>query len=139
MTSVSYNQHQAQQVGGRFVQPDTPVAERIDQLLLGLPHEQQLSQRRRDQAQWLKQAMGLYWDDNLPQPFIGFDLDEGMFIIEWQSDSECNTLTVDAENRIGWYDPWPPGQNDPVLSTELDLDSEEGWERLRCALTTTQP
>ena len=139
MTSVSYNHHQAQQVGGRFVQPDTTVAERIDQLLLSLPHEQQLSRRRRDQAQWLKQAMALYWGNNLPQPFIGFDLDEGMFIIEWQSDTECNTLTVDAENRIGWYDPWPPGQNDPVLSTELDLDSEEGWERLRCALTTTQP
>lgn len=136
MTSVSYNQHQAQESSGRFVQPDTPVAERIDRLLLSLPHEQQL--HRHDQARWLKQAIALYWGNNLPQPFIGFDLDEGMFIVEWQSDIECNTLTVDAENRIGWYDPWPPCQNDPELPAELYLDSEEGWERLRCALTTTQ-
>lgn len=139
MTSVSYNQHQAQEASGRFIQPDTAVAERIDQLLLSLPHEPLLSQRRLRHAQWLKQAMALHWGNSLPQPFIGFDLDEGMFIIEWQSDSECNTLTVDAENRIGWYDPWPPDQNDPVPDTELDLDSEEGWELLRCALTTTQP
>ena len=139
MTSVSYNHHQAKQVGGRFVQPDTPVAERIDQLLLILPHEQQLNRHPGDQAQRLKQAMARHWGNNLPQPFIGFDLDEGMFIIEWQSDTECNTLTVDAENRIGWYDPWPPSQNEPESATELDLDSEEGWERLRCALTTTQP
>ena len=139
MTPTSYNQPLVQQVSGRFVQPTTTVAERIDQLLLSRPHEQRLGRRRRDQAQWLKQAMALYWGNNLPQPFIGFDLDEGMFIVEWQSDTECNTLTVDAEKRIGWYDPWPSGQIDPVLATELNLDSEEGWERLRCALTTTQP
>ena len=138
MTSVGYNQHQAQQVSGRFVQPDTTVAERIDQLLLSFPPEQLLNQRRLRQAQWLKQTMALRWGNNLPQPFIGFDLDEGVFIMEWQSDSECNALTVDAENRTGWYDPWPPGQIDPVSATELDLDSEEGWEHLRCALTTTQ-
>ncbi len=136
MTSASYNK--VQKVSGRFVQPTTTVVERIDQLSLAYPHEQLLRQRRLLQAEWLKQAMARHWGNDLPQPFIGFDLDEGMFIIEWQSDSECNTLTVDAENRTGWYDPWPPGQNDALLATELDLDSEEGWERLRSALTTTQ-
>ena len=82
--------------------------------------------------------MATHWGNDLPQPFIGFDLAEGLFILEWQSDTECNTLTVDAENRKGWYDPWHSGAIDIVLDTELDLDSEEGWERLRSALTITQ-
>lgn len=139
MTSVSYNQPPEQRSGSRFIRPRTAVAERIDQLLLNGPHEQQLRQRRLDQARWLKRVMALHWGNDLPQPFIGFDLDEGMFIMEWQSDTECNTLTVDAERHKAWYDPWPAGQADPVSVTELDLDSEEGWECLRSALTTTQP
>ncbi len=136
MTSASYNK--VQEVGGRFVQPTTAVAERIDQLSLAYPHEQLLLQCRQRQAQWLKQTLAVYWGKSFPQPFVGFDLDEGMFILEWQSDTECNTLTIDAERRKGWYDPCPSDQIDPVLVAELDLDSEEGWERLRSALTTTQ-
>jgi hypothetical protein len=139
MTSVSYNQSPEQQSRGRFLQPKTAVAERIDQLALHEPHEQQLRQCRLDQAQWLKRVMALYWGDDLPQPFIGFDWDEGRFIMEWQSDTECNTLTVDAENHKAWYDPWPASQGEPVSATELDLDTEEGWECLRSVLTTTQP
>ena len=128
-----------QQLGIRFIQPDTAVAERIDQLFLIGPHEEQLHQRRLDQAQWLKRVMTLHWSDDLPQPFIGFDLDEGLFIMEWQSDTECNTLTIDAERRKAWYDPWPASQDDPASAIELDLDTEEGWECLRSAIMTTQP
>ncbi|MDE2785583.1 MAG: hypothetical protein OXL37_02885 [Chloroflexota bacterium] len=138
MTSVSYNQHQVREDDGRFVPPTTAVAERIDQLSLAYPHEQLLRERRLLMARWLKQAMAAHWGNNLPQPFVGFDLDEGMFIMEWQSDTECNTLTIDAENRKGWYDPWHSEQADPVSTIELDLDTEEGWERLRCALTISQ-
>ncbi len=139
MTSVSHNQPLQGESVGKFIQPKTPVAERIDQLLLNDPHEQESCQRRLGQAQWLKRVMALRWGDHLPQPFIGFDPDEGLFIMEWQSDTECNTLTIDAENHKAWYDPWPTGQTDPAPATELNLDTEEGWECLRSALTTIQP
>ncbi len=86
----------------------------------------------------MKQALALHWNADLPQPFIGYDADEGTFVAEWQSETECNTLTIDAENHRGWYDPWPGG--DAVgLPEELDLDTEEAWQLLRNALTTTKP
>ena len=87
-------------------------------------------------ALWLKQAMASYWAPHLPQPFIGFDLGDGLFVASWQSDSECNTLTIDAKDRRGWYDPWPATEADNPMPEEVDLEAEETWERLRSALMT---
>ena len=86
----------------------------------------------------LKQVLELHWNPDLPQPFIGYDTDEGTFVAEWQSEAECNTLTIDAENHRGWYDPWPAGEA-AGLPEELDLDTEKALLLLRYALTTTKP
>ena len=123
----------------RFVRPATRVSDRIDQLVLAQPGEHLLWETRSHQAEWLKKVMALHWGGDLPQPFFGFDLDEGLFIAEWQSDSEIITLTIDAERHTAWYDPWPPVEGEPALDEELDLDTEEAWEQLRSALTTTRP
>ena len=137
MTSTAYNRPTEQPAGLGFLEPETAVAERIDQLILTHPNQQHLQQRRRSQAVWLKQAMGHHWTGDLPQPFIGFDLDDGLFIAEWHSDTECNTLTIDAESGKGWYYPWSSGIPDDTSFHELDLNTEEGWQCLRSALTTT--
>ena len=123
----------------RYLAPETPVAERIDELILAEQGREDVLLDRRQQAKWLKQAMASHWDLHLPQPFIGFDLDDGLFIASWQSDSECNTLTIDAGERKGWYDPWPAGEDDNPIPEEIDLDTEEAWQRLRTALTTIRP
>ena len=123
----------------RYLTPQTSVAERIDELILEeLGHEDLLLDRKR-QAEWLKQVMASNWGINSPQPFIGFDLDDGLFIASWQSDSECNTLTIDAKEHKGWYDPWPASESDNPVPGEIDLETEEAWDRLRTALTTTRP
>ena len=139
MTAAHQSPASERKSSARFVEPETAVAERIDQLILAHPHQQNLLQCRKSQAAWLKQTMGLHWDCNLPQPFVGFDLEEGLFIAEWQSDMECNTLTIDADSHQGWYNPWPAAKTDAALSEQIDLDTEEGWEYLRDALTTTRP
>ena len=123
----------------RYVAPLTPVEERIDELILEEHGLEDLLLERRQQAEWLKQALGSHWDIHLPQPFIGFDLDDGLFVASWQSDSECNTLTIDAMAHTGWYDPWPASESDNPMPGEVDLDTEEAWERLRTALTITKP
>ena len=125
--------------GNRYLTPQTPVAERIGELILEEQGHEGLLLDRKQQAEWLKQVMASYWDIHLPQPFIGFDLDEGLFIASWQSDSECNTLTIDAKERKAWYDPWPASESDNPMPGELDLETEEAWDRLRSALTTTRP
>ena len=81
--------------------------------------------------------MEAHWGWDLPQPFIGFDLEEGFFVASWQSDSECNTLTIDAKEHKGWYDPWPTGEGENPLPDEIDLTTEAAWVRLRTALMTT--
>ena len=119
------------QPGGRFTPPVTPVSERIDQLTLYCPEQQ-------DQAQWLKRTLEAHWSRDLPQPFIGFDEEESAFVAEWQSDTECNTLVIDARNHQGWFHPWP----DPAarkLAEVLNLDTEQAWQLLRTALTATRP
>ena len=83
--------------------------------------------------------MAIHWNRDLPQPFIGFDLDEGLFVAEWQSDTECHTLTIDAENRKARYDPWSPDESGRALPEEIDLNEEEGWVCLRNVLTGTRP
>lgn len=137
MTSASRRQPVGQESGDSFLEPETAVAERIDQLVLTLPHQQHLRQLRQSQAAWLKQALALHWSAHFPQPFIGFDLEDGLFVAEWQSETRCNTLTINPENHKAWYDPWP-AKYDAVLPEEIDLDTTEGWECLRIALTTTQ-
>ena len=127
-----------QQPSGRFLAPDTPPDERIDQLVLVEPEQQHLLPRRTGQAEWLKQALALHWNPDLPQPFIGYDAEEGTFFAEWQSETECNTLTIDAENHRGWYDPWPNSEA-AEPTEELDLDTEEAWLLLSNALTTARP
>ena len=122
----------------RYLTPQTPVSERIDQLILDEGDNKELLLDRQQQAEWLKLIMATHWGLHLPQPFIGFDLDEGFFIASWQSDSECNTLTIDAGNHKGWYDAWPAEEGDNPLADEIDLDSEAEWRCLRIALTTNQ-
>ena len=83
--------------------------------------------------------MAIHWNGDLPQPFIGFDLDEGLFMAEWQSATECHTLTFDAENRKAWYDPWSPDASGRALPEEIALNEEEGWAYLRNVLAGTRP
>ena len=123
----------------RYFSPQTTVSARIDELVLEENGEGELLLDRRQQAGWLKQALASRWAAHLPQPFIGFDLEDGLFTASWQSNSECNTLTIDAETHTGWYDPWPADEEDNPLPGELDLDTEEVWRRLRFALMTTRP
>ena len=122
----------------RYLAPLTPVAERIDELILEDQGQEDVLLDRHQQAEWLKQVMTLYWKTTLPQPFIAFDLEDGLFVASWQSHSECNTLTIDANERKGWYDPWPTSDSAHPMPEEIDLDTEEAWERLRIALTTTR-
>lgn len=137
MTSATGQPKTAQQPGGRFIAPETPASDRIDQLALTGPDQAHLLPSRTHQAEWLKHTLALRWGADLPQPFIGYDIEEGMFFAEWQSETECNTLTIDAENHRGWYDAWPEGDA-AGLSEELDLDTEEAWQLLQNALTTTR-
>ena len=104
MTSIAGKTQIDQQPSGRFLVPNMPPADRIDQLVLVEPGQQHLLPRRTSHAEWLKQGLALRWNPDLPQPFIGYDPDEGTFVVEWQSETECNTLTIDAENHRGWYD-----------------------------------
>ena len=120
----------------RYFVPLTPVAERIDELILEEQGDEGLLLDRREQAEWLKQVLASYWRLDLPQPYMGFDLDEGVFVASWQSDDECNTLTIDAKERIGWYYAWPSGERGNPMPGDIDLDMEEAWERLWIALTT---
>ena len=138
MTSATSLPQTIRQPTDRFIAPETPAADRIDQLALAGDDQQHLIPDRVNHAAWLKQALELHWDAELPQPFIGYDSDQGAFVAEWQSETECNTLTINAENRRGWYDPWPGG-DDGELPEELDLDTEQAWQLLRNALTTNRP
>ena len=122
----------------RYLAPQTPVAERIDELILEEQGDEALLLDRKKQAEWLKQVMASHWGIRLPQPFIGFELDDGLFIASWQSANECNTLTIDAKERKGWYDPWPANEGDNPMPWEIDLETEEAWELLRSALTATR-
>ena len=125
-------------VSDRYLAPSTPVGERVDELILEDSGQEDVLLDRREQAAWLKDVLSSRWGAHLPQPFIGFDLDDGLFVASWQSADECNTLTIDAKERIGWYDPWPASESDNPMPGEIQLDTEEAWERLRTALTTTR-
>ena len=138
MTSIAGKTQIDQQPSDRFLAPNTPPADRIDQLVLVELGQQHLLPRRTSHAEWLKQILALRWNPDLPQPFIGYDTDEGTFVVEWQSETECNTLTIDAESHRGWYDPWP-SREAAEPPRELDLDTEEAWLLLSDALTTTEP
>ena len=129
MTSAARKTQTDPQPSGRFLTPDTPPADRIDQLVLVEPGQQHLLPHRIGHAEWLKKVLALRWNPDLPQPFIGYDADEGTFVVEWQSEAECNTLTIDAENRRGWYEPWPAPKH-ADLPEGLDLDTEEAWHLL---------
>ena len=130
MTSKAGQSRGTGQPGKRFISPVTPVNERIDQLTIHCPDQEQ-------QAHWLKKTLETHWAGDLPQPFIGFDEEECAFVAEWQSDTECNTLVIDGSNHQGWYQPWPETA-DGNLEGALDLDTEEAWQLLRTALTTTR-
>ena len=126
------------QPAGRYFVPLTPVSERIGELILEEQGDEDILLDRQEQAKWLKQVLASYWKSNNPQPYMSFDLDEGVFVASWQSDDECNTLTIDASERVGWYDPWPMGESGNPMPGEIDLDTEEAWERLRIVLTTSR-
>ena len=131
MTSKAGPPKQAQEPSDRFTQPETPVSDRIDELMAYcVGHE--------GQTEWLKLTLETRWGKELPQPFIGFDEEEGAFVAEWQSDTECNTLVIDAGNRQGRYHSWP-NATAGELGQALDLDTEEAWQLLRSALTATRP
>ena len=70
----------AEHYRSRYLAPETPVAERIDELILEEQGREDVLLARQQQAEWLKGAMASHWDAHLPQPFIGFDLDEDRFI-----------------------------------------------------------
>ena len=101
MTSIAGKTQIDQQPSGRFLVPNTPPADRIDQLVLVEPSQQYLLPLRKIHAEWLKQVLALRWNPDLPQPFIGYDTDEGTFVTEWHSETECNTLTIDAGRPPG--------------------------------------
>ena len=128
MTSTAGKTQADTQPSDRFLAPDTAPTDRIDQLALVEP----------GQAAWLKRALEIHWPAHLPQPFIGYDSEAGAFVAEWQSEAACNTLTIDAENHRGWYEPWPAREH-ADLPEELDLDTEEAWRLLSKALMTTRP
>ena len=55
-------------------------------------------------------------------------------MLVWQSDTESNTLYIDADNQSGTYCPWPDDASDKPLE-ELNLNTEKAWLLLRNALT----
>ena len=109
-----------------FHAPDTPVGERIEQLQLDPP--------RPKEKRWLKQTLATRWPEGLPQPFIGFDEDEGTFTLVWQSDSRCHTLNVHADRKTGTYCPWPSNDTEGSLE-DLDLNTGEAWLFLKNDIT----
>ena len=118
----------------QYYVPQTPVDDRIDQLVLAEPNRPELLAHRRCQAAWLKRIMTACWPPPRLQPFIGFDREDGYFIASWQSDTECHTLTIDAEKRLGWFEPWPEGPEGNPLPGAIRLDAPEAWEQLAEAL-----
>ena len=64
----------------KYLTPKTPVSRRIEQLILEEDGNEELFLDRQQQAKWLKQIMAAHWALHLPQPFIGFDLEEGFFV-----------------------------------------------------------
>ena len=109
-----------------FHAPDTPVGERLEQLELHPP--------RPKEKQWLKQTLATRWPEDLPQPFMGFDEDEGAFTLVWESDSRCNTLNVHADRKTGTYCPWPSNDTEGSLE-DLDLNTDEAWLFLKNDIT----
>ena len=57
----------------RFISPDTPPTQRIDELIPSSPKWEQ-------QTNWLKATLAKHWPGPLPQPFIGFDDEEDAFV-----------------------------------------------------------
>lgn len=129
MTQTGQSQKQLP-APGRFVPPDTPPTQRIDELIPSSPEWAK-------QTCWLKATLSKHWPGPLPQPFIGFDDAEDAFVLQWHSHDECNVLTVNARTHRGTYDPWPEKPSDDDLD-DLNLDSEKAWQRLKTALTTTR-
>ena len=111
----------------RFLPPVTPVDQRIDQVAAYGTDWQR-------QADWLKQTLQEHWKRGLPQPFVGFDEEENAFVLVWQSDGECNTLYIDADNHSGTYCPWPDSSSDEPLG-KLNLYTEKAWLFVKNALT----
>ena len=62
MTSASPKKPPGTNLSTRFLKPETTVAERIDQLTLAHPDEQDLRQNREQQASWLKREMAIHWN-----------------------------------------------------------------------------
>ena len=62
MTWAMGHPKQAQQPGGRFIPPETPVSKRIDQLTSHCTGQER-------QAQWLKQTLESRWSRELPPPY----------------------------------------------------------------------
>ena len=129
MTSKPGNPTPTGQPSQRFVSPATPVDERIDEIATYHPDKQH-------QTEWLKRTLKENWNGDLPQPFVAFDGEENAFVLVWQSDTECNTLHIDAETRNGTYCPWPDNAPEEPLE-ELDLTTTNAWRFLQKALTGT--
>ena len=114
-------------LSARFTPPTTLVSERIDEVTAYCTSKER-------QAEWLKRTLEEHWAGELPQPFVGFDEDEDAFVLVWQSDTECHTLYIDADNHRGTYCPWPGHTSEEPLE-ELNLNTEEAWIFLQGALT----
>ena len=127
MTSKPGSPTKKGQPSQRFFPPVTPVDERIDQVAAYCTDKQR-------QAEWLKRTLHEHWKGELPQPFVGFDEEEHAFVLVWQSDTECHTLYIDADNHSGTYCPWPDDSSDEPLE-ELNLKTEKAWQFLQNALT----
>ena len=129
MISKPANQIWTGEPSQRFVSPITPVDERIDQVAAYCTDKQH-------QAAWLKRTLQKHWKGELSQPFVGFDEEQDAFVLVWQSDTECNTLYIEADNHSGTYCPWPDDAPDEPLE-ELNLNTDKAWLFLQNALTGT--
>ena len=116
----------------RFIQPSTPVDNRIQELLTHHPEQT-------PQAQRLIQLLHEKWPTPLPQPLVSFDHEEAAFALVWQSNTECNTFYIDAGNQTATYCPYPDDQPPDAPLPKLNLNSDEAWQFLRNALTLAQP
>ena len=124
MTSKASRKTHTVAIKSRFIPPTTPVAQRIDDVAAYFPGWE-------DAAVCLKAILSHRWPPDLPQPFIGYDNDEGTFVLDWQSDTESHTLYVDTGEMIAAYHPWP----DPCSQSPRHYS---GPENGRCLEPTPQ-
>ena len=85
------------------------------------------------EADGLKETLRGQWQEDLPQPFIGFDYQEEAFASEWQGPSEDATLYVYAKTRGGILYP-PKATEGEEREVEMDLETDEAWATIQAAI-----